>query len=171
MKCAKFGSYYHEDFLMPGIFPSSASSRKQIRQRLKSRRNPRGRPHLKQRRITRLLNFGFRSALTTIDLLAICIYVCSPKERLEAPASWPCGRRLRKLLRVALFFFQPVVKKQSPQRGSENIREMRSKVNNITPRPQCEPNIRMIYQENYLSPSERCFCFPHFVTTSDFRRY
>ena len=113
---------------MPGIFPSRASSRKQIRQRLKSRKNPRGRPHLKQRRTTRLLNFGFLCAFTIIDVFAICIYACSPKEKLEAPASRPCGSRLRKLLRVTLFFVQPVVEKQSPQRGLENIREMRSKV-------------------------------------------
>ena len=72
MKCAKFGSHnYHEDFLMPGIFPSSASSRKQMRQRLKSRIKPRGRPHLKQRRTIRLENFGFRFALTIIDFLAM----------------------------------------------------------------------------------------------------
>src|SRR3989338_11433127 len=51
-------AYYQEDFLIPGILPSSASSRKQIRQRLKSRINPRGRPHLKQRRTVRVENFG-----------------------------------------------------------------------------------------------------------------
>jgi len=44
---------------------------------LKSRRKPRGRPHLKQRRITRLLNFGFRSAFTTIERFAILDFVMS----------------------------------------------------------------------------------------------
>ena len=53
------------------MLPSRASSRKQIRHRLKSRIKPRGRPHLKQRRTLRLENFGFRRALTTSDLLAI----------------------------------------------------------------------------------------------------
>lgn len=42
-----------------------------MRQRLKSRINPRGRPHLKQRRTTRLLNLGGRAAFTIIDFLAI----------------------------------------------------------------------------------------------------
>jgi hypothetical protein len=32
---------------------------------------PRGRPHLKQRRTTRLLNFGLRAAFTIIDFFAI----------------------------------------------------------------------------------------------------
>src|SRR3989344_1254686 len=62
---------YQEDFRMPGIFPSSASSRKQIRQRLKSRIKPRGRPHLKQRRTFRLENFGFRFAFAIIDFFAM----------------------------------------------------------------------------------------------------
>ncbi len=56
---------------MPGMFPSSASSRKQMRQRLKSRIKPRGRPHLKQRRTTRDLNFGGRWAFTIIDVFAM----------------------------------------------------------------------------------------------------
>ncbi len=56
---------------MPGILPSSASSRKQIRQRLKSRIKPRGRPHLKQRRTTRLLNFGLRCDFTMSDFFAM----------------------------------------------------------------------------------------------------
>lgn len=39
-----------------------------------------------------------------------------------------CARQLEKLLRVAVFFFQPVVKKQGPQRGLKNISEVRLKV-------------------------------------------
>src|SRR3989338_7233952 len=64
-------AYYQEDFLIPGILPSSASSRKQMRHRLKSRMKPRGRPHLKQRRTVRVENFGTRSALIIIDFLAM----------------------------------------------------------------------------------------------------
>ncbi|OGG87959.1 hypothetical protein A3H15_02820 [Candidatus Kaiserbacteria bacterium RIFCSPLOWO2_12_FULL_50_28] len=68
------------------MFPSSASSRKQIRQRLKSRIKPRGRPHLKQRRTVRLENFGLRFAFAIIDFLAIDI--APRKGRFEALA--PC---------------------------------------------------------------------------------
>jgi hypothetical protein len=42
-----------------------------MRQRLKSRMKPRGRPHLKQRRTVRLENFGTRSAFMIIDFLAM----------------------------------------------------------------------------------------------------
>src|SRR3989344_8682011 len=64
-------AYYQELFFIPGILPSKASSRKQMRHRLKSRIKPRGRPHLKQRRTIRDLNFGVRCAFTIIDFLAI----------------------------------------------------------------------------------------------------
>ena len=77
---------YQEDFLTPGIFPSSASSRKQIRQRLKSRIKPRGRPHLKQRRTVRELNFGVRLAFAMSDFLAINMGKML-KERCGEPAS------------------------------------------------------------------------------------
>ena len=100
---------YHEDFFIPGMLPSRASSRKQMRQRLKSRIKPRGRPHLKQRRTFRLENFGFLFAFMIIDFFAIDIV--RSKELLEARASYACAAGLVKLLRVALFFFQPVVKK------------------------------------------------------------
>src|SRR3989344_8781414 len=50
---------YHDDLVTPGIFPSLANSRKQIRQRSKSRMCPRRRPHLKQRFTARTANFGF----------------------------------------------------------------------------------------------------------------
>jgi len=53
------------------MFPSRASSRKQTRQRLKSRMKARGRPHLKQRRTVRDENFGFFWAFTIIDFFAI----------------------------------------------------------------------------------------------------
>ena len=42
-----------------------------MRQRLKSRKKPRGRPHLKQRRIVRLENFGLRRAFMIIDFFAM----------------------------------------------------------------------------------------------------
>jgi len=40
---------YQLDFVMPGIWPSRASFRKQIRQRPNFRMKPRGRPHRSQR--------------------------------------------------------------------------------------------------------------------------
>jgi len=52
-------SGYQLLFLMPGILPSFASSRKQIRQSEKSRMNPFPRPQRKQRFTARVLNFGF----------------------------------------------------------------------------------------------------------------
>ena len=64
-------TYYQLDFLMQGRLPSSASTRKQMRHRLKSRIKPRGRPHLKHRRTTRDLNFGVRCAFTIIDVFAM----------------------------------------------------------------------------------------------------
>src|SRR3989344_675035 len=89
---------YQEDFLMPGMFPSSASSRKQMRQRLKSRMKPLGRPHLKQRRTVRLENFGFRFDFTIIDFLAIEVEKCGrPKRRLGSS----CILRLRVKIREA----------------------------------------------------------------------
>src|SRR3989338_6623731 len=74
-------AYYQEDFLTPGILPSSASSLKQIRQRLKSRINPRGRPHLKHRRTVRELNFGTRFAFAISDFFAI--EKCQPRRTLK----------------------------------------------------------------------------------------
>jgi len=49
-----------------------------MRQRLKSRIKPRGRPHLKQRRTVRLENFGVRFAFMIIDFFAIVVK--TPKE-------------------------------------------------------------------------------------------
>src|SRR5215213_7413790 len=45
--------------------------RKQMRQSWNLRRKPRGRPHCLQRLRLRVENFGFRSALTIIEVLAI----------------------------------------------------------------------------------------------------
>ena len=56
---------------MPGIWPSRASSRKQMRHRLNVRIKPRGRPHLKQRRTVRLENFGVLFAFAMSDFFAI----------------------------------------------------------------------------------------------------
>jgi hypothetical protein len=57
---------YQEDFVMPGIFPSFASSRKQIRHKSKSLIYPRFRLQRKQRLTARELNFGvfFDRAMT-----------------------------------------------------------------------------------------------------------
>lgn len=62
---------YHEDFLTPGIRPSLAASRKQARHIPKSRMKARLRPHLKQRRTTRDLNFGGLFERATVDFFAI----------------------------------------------------------------------------------------------------
>lgn len=65
---------YHDAFFTPGSSPRFASSRKQIRQRLKSRMNPCRRPHRQHRRMTRVENFGFtsdRAALMICDFFAI----------------------------------------------------------------------------------------------------
>jgi len=97
-----------------------------MRQRLKSRMNPRGRPHLKQRRTVRLENFGFRLAFMIIDFLAMYRL---PRGDWEALASGACAADLQKLLRVTLFFVQPVVEKQSPLRGLHNICDMDLEVN------------------------------------------
>ena len=50
---------YQLDFFIPVIFPSLASSRKQILQRPKSLMKPCPRPHLKQRFLALVENFGF----------------------------------------------------------------------------------------------------------------
>jgi len=56
---------------MPGNFPSLANSRKQIRQRPKSRIKARLRPQRKQRFTFRVLNFGVFNARTLVDVFAI----------------------------------------------------------------------------------------------------
>ena len=67
--------YYHEDFLMPGIAPSFANSRKQIRQRSKSLIYARLRPQRKQRRTTRDLNFGVFWERAMTDVFAIMYFI------------------------------------------------------------------------------------------------
>src|SRR5207244_3971521 len=62
---------YQLALVMPGMYPPSESCRKQIRQSLNLRRKPRARPQTLQRFFLRVMNFGFRSALTIIAVLAI----------------------------------------------------------------------------------------------------
>jgi hypothetical protein len=62
---------YQDDFLIPGILPSLASSRKQMRQRSKSRMYPRFLPHLKQRLVALVLNLGAFLDLAMTDVFAI----------------------------------------------------------------------------------------------------
>jgi hypothetical protein len=62
---------YQDDFLMPGIKPSLASSRKQIRQVPKSRMKPFFRPQRKHRLTIRDENFGFLSARAMTDVFAM----------------------------------------------------------------------------------------------------
>lgn len=136
------------------MFPSSASSRKQMRQRLKSRIKPRGRPHLKQRRTTREANFGVRFALMIIDFFAMWL------KSLKGVAggvhltfrSWlslPClpfvafseeGRDL--VLTIFQAKARNQAKKQGPLRGLRNIREMASEVNKERTPPRQGPKRR-----------------------------
>ena len=64
-------SNYHEDLRTPGIMPSLASSRKQIRHKLKSRIKPCRRPQRKHRFTFRVENFGFFFDLAMTEVLAI----------------------------------------------------------------------------------------------------
>jgi hypothetical protein len=58
---------------MPGISPSFAISRKQMRHKLKSLIYPRFLPHLKQRRTTRLEYFGFFLLRAMTDVFAMLV--------------------------------------------------------------------------------------------------
>ena len=73
---------------MPGIIPSFASSRKQMRHISNSRIYPCFRPHLKQRRTTRDANFGFLSDRTNVDVFAI-------NEKCSVRASDNLSKRVR----------------------------------------------------------------------------
>ena len=66
-------SNYQDDFFIPGIRPSFASSRKQILQRPKSPMKALPLPHLKQRLTARVLNFGFFLDLAITDFFAILL--------------------------------------------------------------------------------------------------
>ena len=70
---------------MPGIAPSLANSRKQIRQRSKSLIYERLRPQRKQRRTTRDLNFGVFCDLTITDVFAIMIFFQRNEDWLAVP--------------------------------------------------------------------------------------
>ena len=63
--------YYQLDFLTPGISPWLASSRKHILHNPKSLMKPCLRPQRQQLRTARVENFGFFSALASVDVLAI----------------------------------------------------------------------------------------------------
>jgi hypothetical protein len=62
---------YQLAFFTPGITPSFARFLKQMRQIPNLRYTARGRPHNRQRRTSRVENFGFRFAIAIFDLLAI----------------------------------------------------------------------------------------------------
>src|SRR3989344_4177550 len=75
LRLRRYGrSHYHDDFFTPGIMPSFAYSRKQIRQSPKSRIKPRLRAQLKKRRTMRELNFGFFKDRALVDVLAMSIF-------------------------------------------------------------------------------------------------
>jgi hypothetical protein len=63
-------SLYQLAFVTPGIFPSSANSRKQMRQIPNLRRYARGRPHLLHRKYALTLNFGGLFAFATKHFFA-----------------------------------------------------------------------------------------------------
>lgn len=65
--------FYQDAFLIPGIIPSFASSRKHVRHRPKSRMNPRLRPHLKQRFTILEENFGVFLLRAIVDVFAIVV--------------------------------------------------------------------------------------------------
>ena len=67
----KLSEYYQDAFLIPGIIPSLASSRKHVLHRPKSRMNPCFRPHLKHRFTIRDENFGFLLLRAMVDVFAI----------------------------------------------------------------------------------------------------
>jgi hypothetical protein len=64
---------YQEDFLIPGNSPRLASSLKQIRHILKSRKYPRFLPQRKQRFTILEENLGFFAARATTDFFAILV--------------------------------------------------------------------------------------------------
>src|SRR3989344_6478003 len=75
LRLRRYGrSHYHDDFLTPGIMPSFAYSRKQIRQSPKSRIKARFLPQRKQRRTMRELNLGFLSARALVEVFAMSIF-------------------------------------------------------------------------------------------------
>jgi hypothetical protein len=65
--------FYQDDFLIPGISPLLANSRKQMRHNPKALINPLRRPHLKQRRMTLLENLGFFRTFAFCEVFAIAI--------------------------------------------------------------------------------------------------
>ena len=72
---------YQLDFLTPGIIPSLAYSRKQMRQSPKSRIKARFLPQRKQRRTMRVENLGFFNARALVEVLAIASLSFSPFQR------------------------------------------------------------------------------------------
>lgn len=87
---------------------------------------PRGRPHLKQRRTTRLLNFGVRFAFAIIDFFAM-VWVCTARRGSGIPASGPLGLDYGNPS-LWPFFSQLVrrltlTKKRASLRGSRILRE------------------------------------------------
>src|SRR5438093_8858046 len=68
-----FCDSYQLALVTPGMYPPSESCRKQIRQSLNLRRKPRARPHTLQRFFARVMDFGFRSSLTVIAVLAMSL--------------------------------------------------------------------------------------------------
>ena len=65
---------YQLDLRTPGILPTLANSRKQMRHNPKRRKKPCARPHFQQRRTMRVENFGLRFDFAICDSVAIGYY-------------------------------------------------------------------------------------------------
>jgi hypothetical protein len=81
---AAFGRRYQLAFRTPGIMPFNDSSRKQMRQSPKRRRNARDRPQRPQRLCCRTWNLGFRLLFSIMALRAIVLL--SPDESFDESA-------------------------------------------------------------------------------------
>src|SRR4051794_34674188 len=87
---------YQELFVMPGITPWWASSRRQIRQSPNFLNTARGRPHLLQREYARTLYFCGRAAFAIKDFLAKLVPSLFGGERKPEPAQKRLGLLVRR---------------------------------------------------------------------------
>jgi len=86
--------YYQLAFLTPGMSPSSARLRKQIRQIPNFRYTARGRPQSRHRCSDRVEYLGFRIALAIFDLLAIDVFLKLTRRYFRPPNFSPKHHRV-----------------------------------------------------------------------------
>ena len=133
---------YQLDFLTPGILPSLASSRKQIRHRSKSRIYPRLRPQRKQRFVFRVLNFGtFRERAMT-DVFAIIIV-----------------RPARYISLISRFFLLNRPTAQKEKNGSKDITAPKSLLHILSDHRIL--STKWSFQKDGRCDVRRPYCFPH----------